>query len=213
MHYFVKPELVKELGLPTRKVGKPIIMRFVKGRPYETKDLALNVNLNCTTFEFKESFTHCEVNMVDLILEDVFFEIDTVDVRHKSVRLVVCRDGKNDTLKFISLNLVLIDPITNEQMVVVVQMKQLQITHGEARNNGPLLCKKICFFAHLFPFVILSKPCIHFRYNYCIITIIQHLETLLSSRLDIFAPLVITTHPPLTYGIKIVISIDALVEF
>lgn len=61
------------------------------------------------------------------------------------VRLVVLCDGKVVTLKLTwtpmgeggKFNLVSIDQMNNEQMVVVVQMEQLQGTHGEARNDGP----------------------------------------------------------------------------
>ncbi len=35
------------------------------------------------------------------------------------------------------LNLVLIDQMTNEHIVVVVRLEQLQWTHGEARKDGP----------------------------------------------------------------------------
>ena len=40
------------------------------------------------------------------------------------------------------LNLVSMDQIKIEQIVVVDRMEQLQITHGEARNDGPLLKHK-----------------------------------------------------------------------
>ena len=66
------------------------------------------------------------------------------DVRRKAVRLVVCCNGKEMTLKLTrapmagggKLNLVSINHMTNEQMVVVVQMKQLQRTHEEAKTEG-----------------------------------------------------------------------------
>lgn len=38
-----------------------------------------------------------------------------------------------------TLNLVSMDQINNEQMLDVVQMEQLQQTHGESKNDGPLL--------------------------------------------------------------------------
>jgi hypothetical protein len=43
------------------------------------------------------------MDKMDLILEDIYFETHTVDVRRKPVRLVVCLDGKNVTLKFIMI--------------------------------------------------------------------------------------------------------------
>lgn len=79
-------------------------------------------------FEFKDNFTLSEMNEVDLILGDTFFETHTVDVRCKPVRLVVCCDGKEMTLKLKKnpmagggkLNSVSIDQMTNVQMIVVV---------------------------------------------------------------------------------------------
>jgi hypothetical protein len=95
----MSPELVKELGLPTGKTGKPINVRFAKGEPHEAKEVALNVNLKCGMFEFKENFTLCEIDEVDLILGDTFFETHTVDVRRKPVWLEVCCNGKKMILK------------------------------------------------------------------------------------------------------------------
>jgi hypothetical protein len=88
-HSFMSPKFAKELVLPTGRAGKPINVRFAKGEPHETKEVALNVNLKCGTLEFKENFTLCEMDEVDLILGDTFFETHTVDVRRKPVRLVV----------------------------------------------------------------------------------------------------------------------------
>jgi hypothetical protein len=98
-HFFMSPKLAKELGLPTGRADKPINVRFAKGEPHETKEIALTVNLKCGTLEFKENFTLCEMNEMDLILGDTFFETHTVDVRRKPVRLVICRNGKEMTLK------------------------------------------------------------------------------------------------------------------
>jgi hypothetical protein len=72
------------------------------------------------------------MNEVALILGDTFFETHTVDVKCKLVRLVICCNGKEMTLMLMKtsmagggkLNSVLIDRITNEQMVVVVRMEQ-----------------------------------------------------------------------------------------
>jgi hypothetical protein len=98
-HSFMSPKLAKELGLPTGRAGKPINVWFAKGKPHETKEVALNVNLKCGTLEFKNNFTLCEMDEVDFILGNIFFESHTVDVRRKPVRLVVCRNGKKMTLK------------------------------------------------------------------------------------------------------------------
>ena len=127
-HSFMSPKLAKELGLLTQKAGKPINVRFAKGEPHETKELALHVTLKSGALEFVENFTLCEMDEVDLILGDTFFETHTVDVRRKPVRLVVCRDGQEVSLKLTrspmvgggKLNLVSMDQMTNEQMVVVV---------------------------------------------------------------------------------------------
>jgi hypothetical protein len=83
------------LGLLTGRVGKPINVRFAKGEPHETNEVALNVNLKCGTLEFTKNFTLCEMDEVDLILGDTFFETHTVDVRRKPIRLVVCCNGKD----------------------------------------------------------------------------------------------------------------------
>ena len=64
-HSFMSPSLAKELGLPARRVDKPIYVRFAKGKPHETKEVALNVTLKCGTLEFIESFTLCEMDEVD----------------------------------------------------------------------------------------------------------------------------------------------------
>ena len=145
-HSFMSPKLARELGLPTRRAGKPINVRFAKGEPHETKEVALHVNLKSGALEFVESFTLCEMDEVDLILGDTFFEAHTVDVRRKPVCLVVCRDGKEVTLQLTrtpmagggKLNLASIEQMQDEQLVVVVRMEQMEGTRGEARNDGPL---------------------------------------------------------------------------
>ena len=65
-------------------------VRFAKGKPHETKEVALHVILKFKTLEFVESFTLCEMNDVNLILRDFVFEIHTVDVRHKVMHFVAC---------------------------------------------------------------------------------------------------------------------------
>ena len=70
---------------------------------------------------------------MDLILKNTFFETHMVGVRCKPVRFEVCWDGNDVTLELTKtpmmegckLNLVLIDQMTNEQMVVLVWMDQL----------------------------------------------------------------------------------------
>ena len=126
-HSFMSPKLARELGLPTWRAGKPINVRFAKGEPHETKEVALHVNLKSGALEFVESFTLCEMDEVDLILGNTFFEAHTVDVRRKPVRLVVCRDGKEVTLQLTrtpmagggKLNLVSMEQMQDEQLVVV----------------------------------------------------------------------------------------------
>ena len=98
IHSFMSPKLARELGLPMWRAGKPINVRFANGEPHETKEVALHVNLKSGALEFVESFTLCEMDEVDLILGDTFFEAHTMDVRRKPVHLVVCRDGKEVTL-------------------------------------------------------------------------------------------------------------------
>jgi hypothetical protein len=57
----------------------------------------------------------------------------------------MCHDGKALSLKLTStpmvggtkLNLVSMDQMTNEHIVVVVQLEKLKQTHGEARKDGP----------------------------------------------------------------------------
>jgi hypothetical protein len=91
-------KFAKELYLHTHKVGKPTNVRFGKGKPHGTNEVALNVNLKCRTLRFVEGFTFSETNEVDLVLEDTFIETHTMDVKHM-IRLVVCHDSKNLTLK------------------------------------------------------------------------------------------------------------------
>ena len=145
-HSFMSPKLARKLGLPTRRAGKPINVQSAKEKPHETKEVALHVNLKSGALEFVESFTLCEMDEVDLILGDTFFEAHTVDVRHKLVRLVVCCDGKEVILQLTrtpmagggKLNLVPMEKMQDEQLVVVVRMEQMEGTRGEARNGGPL---------------------------------------------------------------------------
>ena len=92
-------KLAKELGLPTHRAGKPINVRFAKGKLHETKEMALNVTLKCGTSKFAESFTLCEMDKVNLILGDTFFKIHIADVRRKPVWLVVYPDGKEVSLR------------------------------------------------------------------------------------------------------------------
>ena len=133
-------KLTKVLGLPMRSAGKPINVQFAKSKLHETKEVALNVTFKCGTLDFVESFSLCEMDEMDLLLGDTFFETHTVDVKRKPVRLVVCRDGKELSLKLTryhlagggKLNLVSMDQLSNVEMVVVIRMEQLQGTHGDA---------------------------------------------------------------------------------
>jgi hypothetical protein len=145
IYSFMSPKLAKELGLPTGRAGKPINVRFANGKPHKTKEVALNMDLKCGTFNFKENFILCEMDEVKIILGEIFFETHTVDVTCKPMWLVVFRNDKEMTLKLTrtpmaggsKLNLVSIDQMTNEQMVVVVRVEQLQRTHGDAKTDGP----------------------------------------------------------------------------
>jgi hypothetical protein len=144
-HSFMSPKFAKELGLPTGRARKPMNVRFAKGEPHEPKEVALNVNLKCGMLEFKENFTLCKMDEVDLILGDTFFETHTVDVRRKPVRLIFCRHGKQMTLKLTriplagggKLSLVSIDRMSNVQMIVVVQMEEHQRTHVLPIHSRP----------------------------------------------------------------------------
>jgi hypothetical protein len=57
----------------------------------------------------------------------------------------MCHDGKELSLKLTNtpmvggtkLNLVSMDQMTNEHIVVVVQLEKLKQTHGEARKDEP----------------------------------------------------------------------------
>ena len=144
MHSFMSPKLARELGLPIWRAGKPIKVWFTKGKPHETKEVALHVNLKNGALEFVESFTLCEMDEVDLILGNTFFEAHTLDVRHKLVRLMVCHDGKEVTLQLTrtpmagggKLNLVSMEQMQDKQLVVVVRMEQMEGTRGEARKDA-----------------------------------------------------------------------------
>ena len=127
-HSFMSPKLARELGLPTQRMGKPINVRFAKDKPYEIKEVALHVNLKRGALEFVESFTLCEMDEVDFILGNTFFEAHTVDVTRKLVRLMVCCDGKEVTLQLTrtpmagggKLNLVSMKQMEDEQLIMVV---------------------------------------------------------------------------------------------
>jgi hypothetical protein len=68
---------------------------------------------------------------VDLILETTFFKLHMVDMKRKSMLLVVCYDEKNTSLKLTkicmtrkkTLNLLSMDQMKNEQMVVMFKWK------------------------------------------------------------------------------------------
>lgn len=132
-HSFMSPKLARELGLPLQKASKPINVRFAKGEPHKTEEVALQVTLRCGTLEFVENFTLCEMDEVDLILGDTFFEAHTVDVRRKPARLVVRRDGKELVLKLTrgpsiaggKLNLVSLDQMLEQQFVVMAREEQV----------------------------------------------------------------------------------------
>jgi hypothetical protein len=60
--------------------------------------VVLDVILECEKLEFRESFILCELDEINLILGDTFFEAHTVDVKQKLAPLVVCHDGEEVTL-------------------------------------------------------------------------------------------------------------------
>ena len=128
-HSFMSPKLARELGLPAQKASKPINVRFAKGEPHQTKEVALDVTMTSGMVEFVESFTLCEMDEVDLILGDTFFEAHSVDVRRKPTRLVVCRDGREVVLQLSrnpmvaggKLNLVSLEQLEDETFLVVVR--------------------------------------------------------------------------------------------
>ena len=102
------------------RVGKFINVWFAKGEPHETKKVVLHVNLKIGALEFVESFTLCEMDEVDLILEDTFFEVHTVDVKCKLLHLVVCRDGKEVTLQLTRI------PMVGGGKLNLVSLEQMQ---------------------------------------------------------------------------------------
>ena len=117
----MSPKPCNELGLPTGRVDKPINVWFENRKLHETKNGAL---------EFVVSFLLCEMDEVDLIVGDTFFETHTFDVSYKLVHLVVCHNNKKVTLKLTrtpiarggKLNLVSLDHMKDLQSTVVVQI-------------------------------------------------------------------------------------------
>ena len=132
-HSFMSLKLARELGLPTKEVSKPINVRFAKGEPHQAREVALDVTIRSGTWEFVENFTLCEMDEVDVILGDTFFESHAVDVRRKPTRLVVCRDGKELELKLTrgplvaggKLNMVSLNQMVEDQFVVIAREEQL----------------------------------------------------------------------------------------
>ena len=57
----------------------------------------LDVILECEKLEFRESFILCELDEINLIFGEAFFEAHTVDVKQKLAMLVVCCDGEEVT--------------------------------------------------------------------------------------------------------------------
>ena len=81
MQSFMNSKLAKKLDLRVQKASKPINVCFAKDEPHKTKEVALDVTLECKKLEIKETFTFCKMNEIDLILSDTFFEAHIVDVR------------------------------------------------------------------------------------------------------------------------------------
>jgi hypothetical protein len=53
-HSFMSLELIRKLGLPARRVGKPINMRSRNDEPHDINEVALHVTFLCETLEFVE---------------------------------------------------------------------------------------------------------------------------------------------------------------
>jgi hypothetical protein len=63
----MSPKLAKELGLRIQKASKSINVHFTKCEPHKTKEVVMDVALECEKLEFQESFALCEMDEVDLI--------------------------------------------------------------------------------------------------------------------------------------------------
>ena len=100
------------------------------------------------------------MNEVDLILGETLFKIHIVDARHKLMCFVVCygkkvslKSTKNPIIRGNILNFGLNGPMKNEQIVVVLQLKQLQGTRENARLDGPHpkhICEVLARFKDVF---------------------------------------------------------------
>jgi hypothetical protein len=51
--YSMSPNLAKELGLQVQKASKSMNVLFLKDKPYNTKDVALDVTLECEKLDFR----------------------------------------------------------------------------------------------------------------------------------------------------------------
>jgi hypothetical protein len=75
MHSFMSPNLAKELGLQVQNARKFVNVHLPKGKPHKTKEMALDVTLEYENLEFRENFTLYEMDEIDFILGDTFFEV------------------------------------------------------------------------------------------------------------------------------------------
>jgi hypothetical protein len=123
-------------------------MRFEKNKPHDLNKMALHVTLQCETLEFVE-ISH----YVKLVRCTSFFRTPSLKFtwwmwgvsRHACSEIKMCHDGKGISLKLTNtpmiggakLNLVSRDEMTNEHIVVVGWLEQLQWTYGEARKDVP----------------------------------------------------------------------------
>ena len=78
--------------------------------------------------EFKENFTLCNIDEINLILDDTFFEAHTMDVWQKSAWQMLCQDGKKMLLKESyefsrQLSLLILRQLGDERFVIVVQTR------------------------------------------------------------------------------------------
>lgn len=112
-----------------------------------------------------EKYYYCEIDEVDVILENTFFKICTVNVRRKPVRFAVCRDGKEVNLKLTmilmaggrNLNLVSMDKMNkwwswfelNNSMELVGRLGMMGLPQSTfvrcgrgTRMYSPIFCHK-----------------------------------------------------------------------
>ena len=147
-HSFVSPEAAKKMGLHFSKASKPIEVRFAKGKPHQTCLVAMGVEVKCQNFTFVENFTVCEMDGIDLILGNTFFDTYGVDIRRRPLRVVANPEGKEIELEFTKapnmlgsrINLVNLEELEDTRFLIMLRTDMGVEVNKHTSNSRPPKC-------------------------------------------------------------------------